>query len=184
MSQYNITRWCRLTLYRKEGEHASKAVSCQTVGTGSTRDDISGERVGSVLHGANKDTQVPPRKRNDGSRRACPRDILASSPGKPEKTERQAKATEHGRIKSVLRGHLVRRVVGDLLSIEEDFAGHDGGKSKETTDNDGNEDQAGLIGGEVVYRAECVRDTAEEAEKGAKVDGDVEADECDDGFGE
>lgn len=78
----------------------------------------------------------------------------------------------------------MRRIVGDLLSIEEDFAGHDGGKSKETADNDGNKDETGLIGGEVVYRAECVRDTAEEAEKGAKVDGDVEADECDDGLGE
>lgn len=183
ISQWSLLRQRRLTLYREEGKHASKTVSSQTVGTGSTGDDISSKRVGSVLHGANKNTQVPPRKRNDGSCRARPRDVLASSPGKPEKTKGQAKATKHGGIKSVLRRHLVRRIVGDLLSIEEDFAGHDCGKSKETADNNGNKDQTGLIGGEMVYRAECVGNTAEEAEKGTKVDGNVEADECNDRLG-
>lgn len=173
-----------LTLYREKRKHAGKAVSRQTVGTGSTGDDITRKCVCCILHGADENAQVAPRKGDNSSGRARPRDVLSSGPSEPEEAERQAKASNHGGIQSVLRRDLVRRIVGNLRSVEEDFAGHDGGEAKETADNNGDEHQARLVGGKVIYRTKGVRNAAEEAEEGTKVDRDVEADEGDDWLGE
>lgn len=116
-------------------KHSCETISRQTIGTRSTRDNVAGIRVGNVLDSANKDAQVAPSKRNDGYCRACPGDVLSRGPSEPEETNGQSKAAHHGGIKPVLRRNFVRRVVGNLLSVEEDFAGHDGGKAEETTND-------------------------------------------------
>jgi hypothetical protein len=84
----------------------------------------------------------------------------------------------------VLGRNLVRRVVGSLLSVEEYFAGHDSHKTEEAANDNSKEHQARLLSVKAVHQTKRVWNTAKEAEKGAKVDGDVEADERNDGFGE
>ena len=76
----------------------------------------------------------------------------------------------------------MRRILGDLLPIEQDFAGHDGGEANDTANDDGNEDQAGLLRGEMIHGAKSIRNAAEEAEERPKVNGHVETDEGDDRF--
>lgn len=165
-------------------KHASEAISRQTVGTGSTRDDVTRIRIRNILDSADKDAQVAPSKRNDGYRRACPGDVLSRRPSEPEETDRQPKAAQHGGIKSVLGRNLVRRVIRGLLSIEEYLTGHDSRKAKEAADDNSKENQAGLFSIKAIHQAKRVWNTAKEAEKGAEIDGDIEADERNDGFGE
>lgn len=167
----------------KKRKHARKAISRQAVGTRSARHDVAGIRIGNVLDSANKDAQVAPSKRNDGYCRACPRDVLSRRPSKPKETKGQTKTAQHGGIKSVLGRNLVWRVVRNLLSVAKDFAGHDGGKAEETTNDNSEENQAGLLGIKAIYQTKGVRDATKEAEKGTKVDGDVETDEGNDGLG-
>lgn len=173
-----------LTLDGEKGKHAGETVSRQTVGTGSTRNDVAGICIWNILDSADKDAQVAPSKRNDGYRRACPGDVLSRRPSEPEEADRQSKAAQHCGIKSVLGRNLMRRVIGGLLSIEEYLAGHDSRKAKEATDDNSEENQAGLLRIKVIYQAKWIRNAAKEAEKGTKVDGDIEADERNDGFGE
>lgn len=140
-----------LTLDSEKRKHAGETISRQTVGTRSTRNDVAGIRIGNVLDSADKDAQVAPSKRNDGYRRACPGNVLSRRPSKPEETNGQSKAAQHGGIKSVLGRNLVRRVIGGLLSIEEYLAGHDGRKAKEAADDNSKENQAGLLNIKAIY---------------------------------
>lgn len=124
-----------LTLNSEKRKHACETISRQTVGAGSTRNDISVIRIGNVLDGADKDAQVAPSKRNDGHCRTRPGDVLSCRPSEPKETDRQSKAAHHGGIKSVLGRNLVRGEIGGLLPIEENLAGHDSRKAKEAADD-------------------------------------------------
>lgn len=174
----------QLTLNRKQGKDARKPISRQTIRTRRTRNDIPRKRICRILHRAHKDAQVAPSKRNNRRRRARPRNILSRRPRKPEQSQRQPKAAQHGRVQPVLGRDPVRRKLGDLLPVEQDLAGHDGGEADDAANDNRNKHQAGLLRREVIDGAKSIRNAAEEAKQRPKVDGDVEADERDDWFGE
>lgn len=172
------------TLDREQWEHPGEPIPRQRVGARGTGDDAPVVGVGGVLDGADEDAQVPPREGDDGRGGTGPRNVLAGGPGEPEQADGQADAADHGRVEAVLRRHLVRRVFGGLLPVDEGVAEDDSDETEDAADDDGEEDEAGLLEGEVVHPPEGVGDGGEEAEEGAELGGDVEGDEADDGLEE
>ena len=74
-----------------------------------------------------------------------------------------------------MRGVLLR-----LGQVDQRVAEDDGEGAEEAADDDGKEDQALLLKGEVVDAREDVGHGSEEAEEGGELAGDVETDEADD----
>lgn len=128
------------------------------------------------MEGADEDADVAPGEEDDGGSRTGPGHALASGPAEPEEADGKHDAADHGAVEAVLGGDEVRRVAGNLLLVEELIANDHGHQTQNAANNDGEEDEAALLDGELVHQGEDVGNGSEEAEQCAEAQGYIEAD--------
>ena len=115
-------------------------------------------------------------------------DVRARRPREPEEGDGEQEATQNSGVEAFL-GREVRSIargatlegflaVNEAVDEDEECSGED------AADSDSQEGEAGFTGVEVVDSLEDEGEGVEEAEEDAEVEGGVDGEEGDDGFGE